>query len=138
MAIVSEISSLWVAQIASLLFFGVLFCQSGIDKVTDWSGNLAWLKGHFEKSPFRSQVPLLLGVITVLEVLTGLICFAGAILTVLRHTHSATISVIALALSALSLLFLFIGQRIAKDYPGASTLAIYFGVALIALSLYAK
>jgi hypothetical protein len=42
------------------LFLGVLFLQSGLDKVTDRKGNLKWLTGHFAKSPLSGVVPLVL------------------------------------------------------------------------------
>jgi hypothetical protein len=37
----------------------------------------------------------------------------------------------------LALTMLFAGQRIAKDYEGAATLATYFGAALLSLLLMA-
>jgi putative oxidoreductase len=36
-----------------------------------------------------------------------------------------------LAISALSLIFLLIGQRLAKDYAGAMTLAVYFTINIL-------
>ena len=42
------------------------------------------------------------------------------------------------ALSAVSLLFLLIGQRLAKDYAGAMTLAVYFIICLFGLYLLNK
>ena len=54
-----------------LAFFAILFLQSGIDKVTDRKGNLEWLTGHFSKSPIADHVPLLLSVLTGMELLAG-------------------------------------------------------------------
>lgn len=125
--------AVWLAKILVCLFFSVLFLQSGIDKVTDWKGNLEWLTGHFAKSPFRSVVPLLLGTMTLFELATGLCSAAGAVCFLI--SGPAAVGTAAMALACLSLLMLFTGQRIAKDYPGAGTLAIYFGVALIGLWL---
>ena len=33
----------------------ILFLQSGLDKALDWKGNLAWLTGHFAKSPLLTS-----------------------------------------------------------------------------------
>ena len=60
------------AQFATALFVAILFLQSGIDKVFDFAGNLAWLTGHFSKTPFRNQVKAMLVTITVAEML--LVC----------------------------------------------------------------
>jgi uncharacterized membrane protein YphA (DoxX/SURF4 family) len=112
-------------------FFGVLFLQSGIDKVTDRNGNLEWLTPHFANSPFKNMVPGLLTLITLLEILTGV---AAAVAVVMLLVDRATlVPVVAMALACVSLVCLFAGQRLAKDYAGAATIAAYFAVALIGL-----
>ena len=52
-------------EILILLFLIVTFLQSGIDKVTDWNGNVNFIKDHFKNSPLKNLVPLLLVVIFV-------------------------------------------------------------------------
>ncbi len=47
--------AIYVMQILISAFLGILFLQSGIDKVVDRRGNLDWLKGHFVKSPHYSS-----------------------------------------------------------------------------------
>jgi len=47
-------------------------------------------------------------------------------------------AVLGVALSAVSLIFLLIGQRLAKDYAGAMTLAVYFIICLFGLYLLNK
>jgi hypothetical protein len=44
--------------------------------------------------------------------------------------------IVGLGLVCLALCSLFAGQRIAKDYTGAATLATYFGVALLGLVVF--
>jgi hypothetical protein len=39
----------------SATLVAILFIQSGLDKVFDWAGNLGWLKGHFEKTSWKSR-----------------------------------------------------------------------------------
>src|SRR4051812_32377264 len=61
------------------LFVAILFIQSGLDKVFNYKGNLEWLTGHFEKSILAGTVPMMLPVITLLEIATGVLCAAGLI-----------------------------------------------------------
>jgi len=123
--------TVWLLQALCSAFLAILFLQSGLDKVFDWKGNLGWLSGHFAKSPLKSQVPMMLGTITLLEVASGALAAAGLVALVL--TGSATLSFWGALLSAVSLLGLFFGQRMAKDYAGASVLVAYFILALVAV-----
>jgi hypothetical protein len=124
-----------VMRVLAAVFLGILFLQSGIDKVTDRKGNLEWLTGHFAKSPLRGWVPLLLTTITVLEVAAGGLSALGAVEVVVRHTTTAAF--LGASLSGVSLVCLFFGQRMAKDYAGASGLVPYFLVALATIWLMA-
>ena len=48
------------ASILVLVFLAVTFIQSAYDKVFEWKGNVEWLKGHFEKTILKNNVPLAL------------------------------------------------------------------------------
>jgi hypothetical protein len=115
------------------LFFAVTFLQSGFDKVADAKGNRDYFQSHFQGSPLAGMVPLLLTIITAMEIATGLICVAGAMGVFIERLR--VISAFAILASLLTLLCLFAGQRIAKDYPGAATLAAYFIVGVGGLLL---
>ncbi len=119
-----------LARIFVCAFFAVLFLQSGLDKIFDFNGNLAWMQPHFAKSPMKAMVPALLSVMTVVEMSAGAASGVGVVVLMLGRTQWA---VIGLGLSCLALVMLFAGQRIAKDYAGAATLATYFGVAVLGL-----
>lgn len=112
-------------------FFAILFLQSGLDKVLDYKGNLEYLQDHFKNSPLKGSVPLLMPTITVLETLTGLVSAWAFIQTLWSGQSSAAI--FSPALAGLSLLALFFGQRLAKDYAGAASLTPYFVVVLLGL-----
>ncbi|MCF8276847.1 MAG: DoxX family protein [Flavobacteriales bacterium] len=116
-------------------FFAILFLQSGIDKVIDRKGNLEWLTGHFARSPLAGMVPMLLSVITLVEISAGLASAVGVVEVV--AFRSFTFPLIGTSLSAASLLMLFFGQRMAKDYAGAGGLVPYFIVAIINLYILA-
>jgi len=118
-------------QLLSLTFLGILFLQSGLDKVFNYKGNYDWLKGHFSKSILKGTVGILMPVITFLEVAAGACCFAGIVQLFLNG--SSTIGLIGAQLSALSILALFFGQRMAQEYEGAATLVGYFLVCLAAI-----
>ena len=115
------------------LMLAILFIQSGLDKVFDWKGNLEWLTGHFSKTFLGGFVPVLLATITVSEIATGFLSAAGVIYFL--ATGSLALVFYASVLGALSLLALFFGQRIAKDYPGAVSLVPYFILTLILIYL---
>ena len=111
-------------EILILLFLIITFLQSGIDKIIDWTGNLGWLKGHFEKTPLQKLVPLLLAVVMFVEVVAGLLCAFGIYQLVIAANN--TVALYGAIMSCVALLMLLFGQRIAKDYEGAKTIAVYF------------
>jgi hypothetical protein len=123
-------------QILVSAFLAILFLQSGIDKIVHRRGNLEWLSGHFAKSPLAGVVPLLVTIITVLETAAGALSAIGCALIIL--TRNPAIAFYGAVFSALSILALFFGQRLAKDYAGAAILVPYFLLALAAIYLLAR
>jgi len=117
------------------LFLAILFVQSGIDKVTDWSGNIDWLSGHFAKSFLSGMVAPLLIVLTVMELATGIASTIGVIHFLVSGT--ATVLFYASIVGAATLTALFFGQRVAKDYPGAAVIVPYFILDLTVIYLSA-
>jgi len=128
--------SRWLLQILISAFLAILFLQSGIDKVVDRRGNLEFLQGHFAKSPLAGMVPLLVTVITILEIAAGALSAIGSVLIVV--THDPIVAFYGAVISALSILGLFFGQRVAKDYAGAAILVPYFLLTLVAIYLLAR
>ena len=126
---------LYLVQIFTSAFLAILFLQSGIDKVVDRGGNLEWLKGHFAKSPLAGMVPLMVTVITVLEIAAGALSAIGCALII--FSHNSTIAFYGAIIAAMSILGLFFGQRLAKDYAGAAILVPYFLLTLVAICLLA-
>lgn len=120
------------AIIIVLLFLAITFIQSGYDKVIDWKGNVEWLKGHFAQTPLRNQVPQALFAILALEILSGAFAVIGIIEIFVNE--GTTFAFLAACLSAITLLLLLLGQRVAKDYDGARTIVIYFIPTVLLLS----
>jgi hypothetical protein len=127
--------AVFLLQILVSAFLGILFLQSGVDKVADRSGNLQWLTGHFANSPLRGTVPLLLISITILELGAGFLSGFGCVLVILHR--GSLIAFYGAILAAISLLALFLGQRMAKEYAGAAVLVSYFLVTVVAIYLLA-
>ena len=135
-AILRAPEATYLMQILASAFLAILFLQSGIDKILDRRGNFEWLRGHFAKSPFAGIVPALLICITILEVAAGVLSAVGCVLVILAR--DSTVAFYGAAISAVAVLALFVGQRIAKDYAGAAVLVPYFLLMLVAMYLLAQ
>ena len=122
-----------ITEIILLLFLAITFLQSGYDKISDWNGNISWLKEHFSKTFMANMVTVNVAIILVLETAAGLLAVIGCVtLIVDSNTSYGFYSAI---LSAITLLLLLFGQRVAKDYDGARTIVIYFVPTIMALYL---
>ena len=131
-----KLFSNYPTEVLTLLFLIVTFLQSGIDKLTDWNGNLSFIKGHFKNSPLKNMVPLLLAVILIVEITASALMLVGVFQ--LYTSEVKEMAILGIELAAVSLIFLLIGQRLAKDYAGAMTLAVYFIISIIGLYLLNK
>jgi hypothetical protein len=127
--------AIYLLQIFGSAFLAILFLQSGIDKVIDYRSNLEWLKGHFSKSPLGGVVPILLTAITILEVAAGTLSAIGCIILIV--SRETTVAFYGAVISAVAIIALFFGQRMAKEYAGAAVLVSYFLLALAAIYLLA-
>ena len=123
-----KLLSKYPTEVLILLFLTVTFLQSGIDKLLDWKGNVAFIKDHFKNSPLKNTVPLLLAIILVLEIVAGFCMLFG--IYELYTSGAKEIALLGTELCAVTLIFLLIGQRLAKDYAGAMSLAVYFIITL--------
>ncbi|UPT72059.1 MAG: DoxX family protein [Flavobacterium sp. JAD_PAG50586_2] len=120
------------ASILVLLFLAVTFVQSAYDKVFGWQGNVEWLKGHFANtSLLKNNVPLALGIILLLELATSVLTLVGCAQLLINGDR--VFGYYGAVLACITLIFLLLGQRLAKDYDGARTIAIYFVPAVLAV-----
>ncbi|KIA97674.1 MULTISPECIES: DoxX family membrane protein [unclassified Flavobacterium] len=118
-----------IASILILVFLAVTFIQSAYDKIFYWKDNVSWLKGHFSQTQLKNQVPLALFNILVLELISGILCIVGSIQLFLNSGRE--FGFYGAIFSCITLIMLLFGQRLAKDYDGARTIAIYFIPAVI-------
>jgi uncharacterized membrane protein YphA (DoxX/SURF4 family) len=128
--------AVFLMQILVSAFLAILFLQSGIDKIIDRRGNLEWLKGHFAKSSLTGMVPLMVIAITILELAAGALSAIGCALIIFSRV--SILAFYGAIIAAGSILALFFGQRMAKDYAGAATLVPYFLLTLSAIYLLAS
>ncbi len=74
--------------------------------------------------------------ITILELAAGVLSAIGCVVVV--FSRDSTIALYGAVISAVAILALFFGQRMAKDYAGAAVLVPYFLLALAAIYLLAQ
>jgi len=127
---------IFAASVLTSALLAICFLQSGLDKVLDFKGNLAWLNGHFAKSPLRGQVAPMLVVVTILECAAGALCAVGVVQIIL--SSEMKLALLGAELAALNIVMLFFGQRVAKDYAGAAALVPYFIVCVGAIVLLGR
>jgi uncharacterized membrane protein YphA (DoxX/SURF4 family) len=120
-----------LAAIFALLFLAITFLQSGYDKFTDFNGNLTWLNEHFANTFFKDKVAISLKTILLFEMIAGILCVVGII--EMSISGGTMFGKYGASISCITLLMLLFGQRVAKDYDGARTIAIYFIPAVLAV-----
>ena len=81
------------------------------------------------------ELPVLVAAITILEVAAGALSAIGCIILIV--SRETTLAFYGAVISAVAILALFFGQRMAKDYAGAAVLVPYFLLALVTIYLLA-
>lgn len=124
-----------LCQILIAIFILIVFIQSGLDKIFDRKGNLEYFQAHFKDSIFKKIYPSLLTIITLFELAGGGMLVYGIYFS---FTERTTLWIFyGFVHLAITLIFLFLGQRIAKDYLGAADLVPYFILIILGImSMY--
>jgi putative oxidoreductase len=119
-----DITALKFVQLAAVTFSAILFLQSGLNKVLEFKGNRDYIQSFLSKT-FLNPVSLLIFItITILELAAGIISALGA--WSYLQNNDKIFAILGLELALISILCLFLGQRIAKDYGGAASMVGYF------------
>ncbi|MBI9040852.1 DoxX family protein [Lutibacter sp.] len=112
------------AELLILLFFIITYLFSVTEKLADWKGTVVYYTNHFKGTILEKiMTPLLINIV-IFEMVTFILLVIG--IYFLTFEDSQIIAKVGLELSALTLLFFLTGQRIAKDYPGAMNITVYF------------
>lgn len=124
-----------LCQIFIAIFLFIAFFQSGLDKVADRKGNLDFLKAHFSDSPLIKIIPIMLLILTFLEIIGSLMLGYGVYYA---FVNRSTLWIFyGFVVIAITIIILFAGQRIAKDYLGAADLVPYFILIMLGImSMY--
>ena len=124
-----------LCQIFIAIFLFIAFLQSGLDKVIDRKGNLDFLKAHFSDTPLIKIIPIMLLILTLLEIIGSLMLGYGVYYA---FVNRSTLWIFyGFVVIAITIIILFAGQRIAKDYLGAADLVPYFILIMLGImSMY--
>ena len=124
-----------LCQIFIAIFLFIAFFQSGLDKIIDRKGNLDFLKTHFSDSPLIKIIPIMLLILTFLEIIGSLMLGYGVYYA---FVNRSTLWIFyGFVVIAITIIILFAGQRIAKDYLGAADLVPYFILIMLGImSMY--
>lgn len=114
-----------------LAFLALTFLLSSYEKVAEWKETVAGLKEHFKATFLKNQIPAALGFLLITEVIAGALCVVG--IFQLLSNGSTTIGHYGAVMSCVTLLLMLFGQRLAKDFDGARTIAIYYILAILAV-----
>jgi len=126
----------WLDIIRMLVstFLAAIYLQSGIDKIVDRQGNLDFMGEHFSGTILAGSFHYGLAIVTATELLAGALSAAGVAWLLLGW--GIVPGIVGTLFAAVSSCILMAGQRLAKDYIGATALVPYFLVAIIGLYLY--
>lgn len=123
-------------ELLILLFILLTFAFSGVEKIVDWKGQLVWLKEHMKGTFLVPIMPLLLGLLIVLDLAVSILSILAVYY--LLQFQDKTIGLYSCILAAVILLILLFGQRMAKDFQGAFTIVGYFIVVLFGVWLFSN
>ena len=124
-----------LGQILIAIFLSIAFIQSGIDKIVDRKGNIDYFKNQFANSPLSKVSSIALTLITVMELTAGGLLAYGVVYAITDQTTMMIFN--GLLISSFTLIALFFGQRLAKDYDGAATIVLYFILTMLGImSMY--
>jgi hypothetical protein len=116
-----------------LIFLIITFGISVVEKLTDWKGTISYIKENFKNTFIKNLIKPLIAFLILLEIISLIFLIFGAYRLVIPQ--KTEIALLGCVFSTLSILYMLIGQRIAKDYQGATSLAVYFLVCVFGIFL---
>jgi len=123
-------SVLLITKIIFGIFLSITFLQTGLDKVYNFKGNKDYFVDHFKGTLLEKSIPLLFPLIIGQELLAGILSSIGVILVLAGYD---TVAQLGALISAIAFISLYSGQRLGKDYEGASSLVPYFITSVLGL-----
>ena len=114
-------------------FLSIFFLHAGLDRVLDRRGNVMRFRVAFDKTPMRRPIGAWLTLLTLGEVMAGIVSAAGCLAMVFSREPAMAFA--GAVLGTMTLLLLFFGLRLGRDYAAASATVPYFVTCLAALVL---
>ncbi|MFM7016673.1 MAG: DoxX family protein, partial [Bacteroidota bacterium] len=114
-----------------LAFMAMVFLQSGFDKLTNYKREMAWIRQKFARSFLHDYVAILFLILSISEVVSGLLSSAGFVQILL--SCNSYLAIYGAWASTLTMLMLIFGLRFTKDYTGAASLIPYFIACIMTL-----
>ena len=109
----SIIEAKTIAYLLILVFFSIVFIQSGMDKIIDKKGNLSFLVSHLEKVFSRTLIKVAFYVVTFLEISSGILCLLGTFQ--LLFFEQKQIGLIGIFVGSVALLILLFVKEETKE-----------------------
>ena len=120
-----------VASLLILIFLAITFIMSSHEKIFNWKATIAWFTSHFEKTLLKNYVVIATAILVFFELIASILCVIGCVQLFINGGRS--FGFYGAVFSCIALLFMLVGQRLAKDYDGARTIVIYFIPAVLAV-----
>jgi hypothetical protein len=128
-----EILKNHAAQILILLYLLITYGISVIEKLADWKGTISYITENYKTTFLKNYISPLITILILFEVITvGFLIFG--IFSLLKDNNSDS-AFLGCTFSCITILYMLIGQRIAKDFQGATSLTIYFILSVFGLFL---
>lgn len=122
-----------LTSILILVFLIITFGISVIEKLSDWKGTISYIEENFKTTFIQKYIKPLIAFLIILESISLLFLISGSYK--LFTTEEKGFALVGCLFSTLSILYMLIGQRIAKDYPGATSLGVYFLISVFGVFL---
>jgi len=122
-----------ILQIGVLIFLLITFGISVIEKLTDWKVTIGYIKETFKNTFIKKIItPLIMGLL-LLEIITCTLIVSGIYKLIFEGRNY--VALLGCMFSGVCILYMLIGQRIAKDYVGATSLTVYFILVILGVFL---
>ena len=129
------LTDMQLLQTLPVVFAAILFLQTGLDKLFNFRENEQYIASVFAKTVLNKISTILFVLLAVMEITAAFWSVFGAVMLIWKGDSIWAWR--AMVLGAVTLLCLFGGQRIAKDYAGASGIVPYLLVFIAGLFLLA-
>lgn len=120
-------------EIALFILLIFTFGFSAGEKLTDFTGNLNWLKTYFKGTFMVKYLKVALIKVVIFEIAATILCILG--LVELFTSKVPQMGLYGCILCIVTLFAFLIGQRIVRDYDGARNTVIYLVPSILLLYL---